>query len=246
MLSIIILANLIISALSFLGISLLLVRKNALKKTLIYMVSLSAGTMIGGAFLHLLPEAAELVETETLFAWTLVSFIIFFLIEWVLKWRHCHDDNCEVHTFGYLNLIGDFVHNSLDGFIIAAAFVTDMNLGIATTIAVALHEIPQEIGDFGVLLYSGFKQNSALLLNLCVALSAVLGGILGFWAKDYVDNLSGIMLPFAAGGFLYIATSDLIPEMRGRVGEMHAWKTMVTFLLGIGLMWGMTFVELAH
>lgn len=245
MLGIIILANLIISAVSMLGISVMWMNKRTMKTWLILMVSLSAGTMIGGAFLHLLPEAAEHLEAETLFMGVLASFILFFLVEWVLQWHHCHDEVCETHSFGYLNLIGDGVHNLLDGVIIAAAFMTDIHIGIATSLAVALHEIPQEIGDFGVLIYSGFTKNKALLFNVFVGLCSVIGGVLGYYLYDYADNLSALMLPFAAGGFIYIATSDLIPEMRKSVGT-DVWRTMGMFLLGIVLMWAMKFIEVGH
>ncbi|PJA41103.1 ZIP family metal transporter, partial [candidate division WWE3 bacterium CG_4_9_14_3_um_filter_34_6] len=176
----IILANLIISAFSLIGIITLGLNENFLKKILMSLVSLSTGLLLGGALLHLLPEAMDYIDPLVALEIMLVSFVGFFFIERTFHWRHCHDENCKVHSFGYMNLYGDAIHNFIDGLIIASAFVISVPIGISTSVALAFHEIPQEIGDFGVLLHAGFTKKKALIFNFIVALFSVLGGIVGF------------------------------------------------------------------
>jgi zinc and cadmium transporter len=230
-------STLFISLASLLGIFTLSLKKEKLERFLLFFVSLSAGGMMGGAFLHLLPEALESISAELVFFLLLLSFSFFFILEKLLHWRHCHMGFCEVHTFGYLNLLGDSLHNFIDGFIIAGAFKINANLGLATSLAVFLHEVPQEIGDFGVLLYAGFKRKKALLANLLVALTAVLGGILGWFLIDIFKNLAFLLMPVAAGGFLYISSSDLIPEIRKEKNLKKSFLSFALFLLGLLLMY---------
>jgi len=137
--------------------------------------------------------------------------VLFLLVEKVLHWRHCHKGDCGIHTFGPINLIGDSIHNFIDGLIIAATFLVDINLGIATTIAIAFHEIPQEIGDFAILLHSGMTKMKALLLNFASALMAVLGGIIGYFFFTNLEFILPYVIGIAAGGFIYIAGVDLFP-----------------------------------
>ena len=137
---------------------------------------------------------------------------------------------------GYLNLIADAIHNFIDGLVIAATFLVDIKLGVATTIAVALHEIPQEFGDFGVLLYSGFSRTKAILSNLLVALTAITGGVLGFYLAGRIDHLVAYLLPLAAGSFIYIAASDLMPEIKQETSLKHSIISFTIFVSGIGLM----------
>ena len=144
-------STLIIALIAFIGVIALAVKEALLNKILLILVSLSAGALMGGAFLHLIPEAVEETGSPEIISYVLVGFILFFVIEKVLHWRHCHKGKCDVHTFHYMNLIGDAVHNFIDGLIIAASFIVAVPLGITTSIAIAAHEIPQEIGDFGVL-----------------------------------------------------------------------------------------------
>jgi len=238
----IIIASFLISFFALLGVFTLALSKKSLKGALLFLVSLSAGTFMGGAFLHLMPEAAENLEISTLFILVLASFILFFFIEKMLGWRHCHDENCEIHTFGYMNLVGDSVHNFIDGLIIAATFLIDIKLGIATTIAISLHEIPQEIGDYGVLLYAGFKRGKALLLNFFIASMIIVGGIVGYFLSFRIEGLIIYLLPLAAGGFLYISTSDLIPEIRKERGIKRSLLSFGVFLLGIAIMYLAKFI----
>jgi zinc and cadmium transporter len=216
----------------------LFLKKELLSKIVLFLVSFSAGTMMGGAFLHLLPEAVEEIGHSNLllFATVLGSFTFFFFVEKVFHWRHCHKGYCEVHTFGYMNLLGDGVHNFIDGLVIAGAFLIDIKLGFVTTFAVALHEIPQEIGDFGVLIYAGFNKKKALLLNYFVALSVVVGGIIGYFISFYIQNIIPYLLPFAAGGFIYIAASDLMPKIREEQAFKRSIGSFFIFILGIILM----------
>lgn len=226
----------LISIISFVGVLTFALKEKLLEKMLLFLVALSAGALMGGAFLHLIPEAVEIVSIERAFIYILIGFSLFFLVEKILHWRHCHKKNCKVHTFAQMNLFGETVHNFIDGLIIAASFVINIPLGIATSVAVALHEIPQEMGDFGVLVYGGYTKARALMLNFVVALTALLGGILGYFILEHVKSFTGFLLPFAAGGFIYIAASDLIPEIRR---EDHLGRSLLTFgifILGLAIM----------
>lgn len=164
--------------------------------------------------MHLLPEAVEEADPNLIFIIFVISFASFFLIEKLLFWRHCHKEECPIHSFGYMNLVGDGIHNFIDGLVIAGAFMINFHLGIATTLAIAAHEIPQEIGDFGVLIHAGFEYKTALIVNYLVALTVVLGGVVGYFFLSFSSNILPYILPVAAGGFVYIAASDLIPEIR--------------------------------
>jgi zinc and cadmium transporter len=231
------LATFIVSLISFVGVVTLALNDKILNKILLILIGLSAGALMGGAFLHLLPEAVEKSTGLNVYLFVLVGFILFFLIEKVLHWRHCHKGECDVHTFHYMNLVGDSIHNFIDGLIMAASFVVSIPLGITTTIAIATHEIPQEIGDFGVLLYGGFSKKRAIMLNFVVALTAVLGGIVGYFVSNLIENIVVFILPFAAGGFIYIAATDLVPEIRKELDMKKYMATLFVFICGIFIMW---------
>lgn len=237
----IILANVLISLIAFVGLLTLSLKEKLFKKIIFTLVGLSAGALMGGAFLHLLPEAIEEFEDPNIYLYLLIGFILFFLIEKILHWRHCHKGKCPIHTFAYMNLLGEAVHNFIDGLVIAASFVVEPRLGWVTTLAVALHEIPQEIGDFGVLVYGGFEKTKALLLNFLVALTAVLGGVFGFYLTNSI-SCTAFLLPFTAGGFLYVAASDLIPEIRKETNIKKSLSSFGIFVLGILLMYALKFI----
>ena len=239
----ILIACFLISLCVWIAILFLFFKKETLSNLTIFLVSLSAGILIGSAFLHLLPEASEKIGSEKLFFVVLITFVFFFLIEKVFHWRHCHKENCEIHTFGYINLVGDSLHNLIDGFVIASVFLIDFKLGVITTLAIALHEIPQEIGDFGVLIHAGFNKIKALILNYMVASVVILGGILGYFASFYISGIVPYLLPIAAGGFIYIAASDLIPEIRKERDLKKSIKSFSVFLLGIILMFAAKFLD---
>ncbi len=239
----ILLATFSITLCVWIATPLLLVKKNLLKKITLFLVSFSAGSFMGGAFFHLLPEATKNLEADKLFSIVLFSFVLFFLMEKLLHWRHCHKGDCSVHSFGYMNLVGDSIHNFIDGLIIASTFMVDPTIGIVTTFAIAFHEIPQEIGDFGVLVHAGFKKSKALLLNYLVALTVVFGGIIGVFISSRVESIVPLLLPLAAGGFIYIASSDLMPEIRNETNLKKSILSFLFFLLGISMMFTLTFLE---
>lgn len=213
-------------------------KKEKLGKVLIYFISFSAGTLLGDAFVHLIPEAYEKMENALFSSLSILSgIVVFFILEKFIHWRHCHkiasDDH--PHVFSYTILVGDAVHNLIDGMIIGASYLVSIPIGIATTVAVVFHEVPQEIGDFGSLVYGGFSKTRALFLNFITALAAVLGAILVlvFGGENFLANF---LVPFAAGGFIYIASADLIPELHKHTQIKRSFWQLVTFILGIGLM----------
>jgi zinc and cadmium transporter len=245
------LATFLVSLISLVGI-VTLSFKVKLDRVLLALVGFATGGLLGGAFLHLMPEAigsavvssVSPVRIVDLFLYLLLGFIVFFILEKVLHWRHCHKGKCSVHTFTYLNLIGDGVHNFIDGLVIVAAFLTNMSVGIATTLAVAFHEIPQEIGDFAVLLYGGFSKKKALMFNFFSALIAVLGALVGFFIAGQLENFALYLLPFAAGGFIYIAATDLIPELHKETKLGASFFSFAFFIIGLLMMWALTLLEL--
>lgn len=239
-----ILAAVLISILSFAGALTLVLKKDYIKKIVVFLVALSAGTMIGGAFLHLIPESLnEFQDSKNVFILLILGFCIFFILERIIRWRHCHHNVCDVHPFGMMNLVGDGVHNFFDGMILVAAFVSDLHLGIVTTLAIIFHEIPQEIGDFGVLLHAGYSAKKALFYNFLSALLAVFGVIIGFYLGDKIENFSAFLVPIAAGGFLHIAASDLIPELHKEKDTKKAIWSFVIFVLGIVIMWSLGLIN---
>ena len=184
----------------------------------------------------MLPEAVGLISPPvTIFYFVILGIMVFFPIEKFLYWRHCHEEECEVRAFAYVSLIGDTVHNFIDGMIIAATFVAGFELGFVTTLAVIFHEIPQEIGDFGVLIYGGFTKVKALTYNFIIAPTAILGAVVTYYVV-YLRSNYALLVPFAAGGFIYIAATDIMPELHKK---SHAGESVVQFLsilLGLALM----------
>lgn len=227
---------------AFAGAFTLALKHKTLDNVIFVLVAFSAGTMIGGSLLHLLPEGFEaLGDVDTAMLLFITGFSTFFVIERFLHWHHCHSPGeCKVHTYSYMILIGDAVHNFIDGLVIAAAFVTDMSLGFITSFMILGHEIPQEIGDFAVLLHGGMEKGKALLYNFLSQLTAVLGGLVGFFL--FTDMLRAFMLPFAAGGFMYIAASDLIPELHKEPDLKKSVFAFAFFLIGVLLMLGIKMV----
>lgn len=240
-LALIFLSNLIISLISLTGAITLTIKEKVLNKMLIYLVSLAAGAMLGSTFIHLLPESINQIG-EAAFTYVLAGFSAFFLLEKVMIWRHCHKGKCKIHTFAYLNLVGDTLHNFVDGMILAGSFIISPALGIATSVAVAIHEIPQEIGDFGVLIYAGFKKRNALLFNFASATTAIIGGFAGYFIAPYIPGLPEIMLALASGGFIYISATDLIPEISKHENIKTVMANFTLFLGGISLMYILKFL----
>jgi zinc and cadmium transporter len=228
-----------VSLISLTGIVFVGLKEGLFKRVLMVLVGFSSGTLLGSAFLDLLPESITELGSEA-FYYVLIGIVVFFALEKFLYWRHCHEEECPVHMFVYLNLVGDGIHNFIDGMIIAATYIISFasgsyQLGFATTLAVIFHEIPQEIGDFGVLIYGGLSKKKALSYNFISAVTAVLGAVITYFLTQ-MQNIEVLLVPFAAGGFIYIAATDLMPELHKRVHASTSIIQLSTILLGIGLM----------
>ncbi len=192
------------------------------------LMAFSAGSLLGGAFIHLLPEAAENIESNALYGIALAGFILFALIESYLHHHRCKE--CNVHPFTYLVLIGDGIHNIIDGVILAAAFVVSIPLGIATSIVIIAHEIPQELGIFGVEVHGGMEKLKALVYSVAAQATCFIGGLAGYFYLASVGQYAQYLLPFAAGGFIYIASSDLIPELHKGEGMKRIYGVITMFI----------------
>jgi len=222
----------IVSLIAFIGILTISIKEKKLEKIVLYLVSLAAGALFGGAFIHLIPEAVEDIGFNlNISLYILIGIVTMFVAEKFICWRHCHKGKCPIHSFAYMNLIGDGVHNFIDGLIIGASYLVSIPIGLATTLAVILHEIPQEIGDFGVLLHGGFSRKKALLLNFATALTAIIGTVTALLTSALTENITIFLIPFAAGGFIYIAGSDLIPELHKERGLKKSLAQFIIFLL---------------
>lgn len=211
----------------------LFLNEKFLDKILVLLVGFSAGGLIGGAFLHILPETLEQYQNNNIFIYVIAGFIFFLILEKYFYWRHCHKGVCDVHAFTYLNLIGDGIHNFTDGLVIGTSFALNIQFGIVTTLVIAFHEIPQEIGDFAVLVYGGFKKTKALFYNFISALTCVLGTIIGYPLSSNIKDFSMYVLPIVAGGFIYIAACDLIPEIHKQTNQKRSVFSTIAFLCGI-------------
>lgn len=224
-------AVIVVSLISLVGALTIAVNKKLLKKVLFTFVSFAVGTLLGVSFLDLLPEAMG-YGIKSVFVFPLLGIISFFILEKFIFWHHRHEEK-EVHSFTYMNLIGDALHNFIDGAVIAASFLHSLPLGIATTVAIIFHEIPQEIGDFGVLIYGGFSRTKALLFNFISALTAILGALIGFLFLSSFTNLLPFLLAFTAGIFIYIAGVDLLPELRKERDARTSLVQLISIVVGI-------------
>ncbi len=236
-----------VSLVSLVGVFTLSLKESVLRKYLFLLVSLATGALIGDAFLHLIPESFEGAASAPFVSLAVIGgILLFFVLEKFLHWHHheAGDETCpDIHPSGRMILVSDGVHNFLDGLIIGASYLAGVEVGIATTLAVILHEIPQEIGDFGVLLHAGYSKGRALFLNFLSALTALAGVALALTIGSATDTLASSLLPFAAGGFIYIAMTDLIPEMHKTKHAPHSFLQFLTVLAGIGAMFLLLFVE---
>ncbi len=205
-----------------------------IEKHLFYLVSFAVGALLGVTFLDLLQETQQ-------FSVVLLGILVFFILEKILYWHHHHhyEEKHKKHCapYAYLNLFGDGLHNFLDGMIIASSYLTSIPLGMSVTFAIALHELPQEIGDYGILLASGLDRKTALGYNFLSAASAFLGGLLVYAFSLQLEGIDEIFIAFAAGGFLYIATADLLPELHKERAFKKSLQQILCILLGIGAIW---------
>lgn len=232
-------ANLLISLIGVFGAYALIhffIKNNA---KLMILVSFAAGSMIAVSFFDLLPEALERHGNIILIMeYLVIGFVAFLLMEKAFFYYHCHEENCNRHVSVKLVMVGDTVHNFLDGIAIAASFLASPTLGAATMLAIIIHEIPQEFGDIGVLLHAGFSKSKALAFNIFSGMSAILGGVLGFYYLSKFENFIPYILALTAGGFIYIAAADLLPE----VHEQSDTRTKISIhslatILGIVTLW---------
>ncbi|MFA6048439.1 MAG: ZIP family metal transporter [Candidatus Micrarchaeia archaeon] len=234
------LAVFVVSAVSLVGILALSLKQDLLDRALFFLVSFATGAMIGAAFGDLLPEAIELgaetgVNPREVFLFAVVGILVFFAMEKFLHWYHCHKGKCDAHTFKYLSLFGDALHNFVDGMVIATAFLAGPQLGIVTTIAIIAHEIPQEIGDFALLVYGGFSRAKALAYNFLIALIAFAGALAVLFVSSSLTGYMPHMLAFGAGGFIYIATADLMPELHKHSDPLHSFAQFILLVAGVVL-----------
>ena len=230
-----------VSLLSLSGAFLLIIKRDFLLNNLHFLVSFAVGNLFGAAFIHLIPAMGE-YSNLSLFdgsKFIFVGIILFFILEKFIRWRHCHLPDCDTHNppFVPVSLAGDTLHNFLDGIIISVSYMTNIPLGIATTIAVLFHELPQEIGDFGILVKGGFSTKKALLINLLVSLSSIFGAAVALTIGMKMYGFVEVLLPVTAGGFIYIAGSDLIPELHSEEDWKKSAGQLFFLLLGIGVMY---------
>lgn len=235
----------LISAVSLIGIATVTIKEEKLNNILLYMISFSAGALMADVFIHIIPEIVDHGYTVMTAFYILSGIVLSLITEKIIHWRHCHMPTTKehIHPFALMNLIGDSIHNFIDGLIIGASYIVNIPLGIATTVAVIFHEIPQEIGDFGVLLYGGFTKKKALFLNFVTALTAVLGAAAALWLGSIFSGLNNFLLPFAAGSFIYIAGSDLIPELHKETLGKKSTFQIFWFCAGIVILASLLFLE---
>lgn len=216
---------------------LLLLKDSVRSKLIPWLVSYAVGALLGVSMLALLPTTLEQLPPPRVFTTLLLGILLFFVLEKLVLWRHCHIHDCEVHESSVFPvLIGDAFHNFVDGAVVAAAVMTSVPLGITTAVAVAAHEIPQEIGDFAILLHAGYSRGRALLLNVLSAAASALGAVAAFVALDYVPRMLPYILVLAAASFLYVAMADLIPGLhRGRT-DASSMRQILLIAAGIATM----------
>lgn len=229
-------SGLLMSAIALVGSVTLVLKESTLQRILLPLVAFSAGSLLGGAFFHMIPAGlAANGQSTAVFGWILAGFSVFFALEQFLHWHHCHKESfgCK-QPLTYLILIGDGLHNFLGGLAVAGVFLIDIRLGIVTWLAAAAHEVPQELGDFGVLVHGGWERRKALFYNLLSGLAFLAGGLLAYLVSFRLDV--SFLVPFAAGNFIYIGASDLIPEIKKQDDALANVTHFFAFVLGILLL----------
>lgn len=226
----------LMSVIALVGSTTLLLSEDMLRRLLLPLVAFAAGSLLGGAFFHMLPSAlGEMGDPTLVFSWLLAGFLIFFVIEQFLHWHHCHRDVAECREpLTYLILLGDGLHNFMGGLAVASAFLVDVRLGVTTWVAAAAHEVPQELGDFAVLVHGGWAARRALFFNLLSGLTFLVGSLAAYVASRQLDV--DFLLPLAAGNFVYIAASDLVPEVNKNDTIRHNLLHLAAFSTGLGLL----------
>lgn len=224
------------SSIAMVGSITLALSEEALDRLLIPMVALAAGSLLGGAFLHMLPNAIDaLGNTQAVWVWFLAGFTGFFLLEQTLHWHHCHRAVSNHRPMGHLILVADGLHNFVGGMSVASAFFIDHRVGLVTWFAAAAHEVPQELGDFGILVNSGWGRRSALLYNVASGATFLVGGLVAYVLSGAVDIV--FLVPFAAGNFAYIGATDLLPELTTDAAVTSKVTSFAAFFLGLAILW---------
>jgi zinc and cadmium transporter len=229
-------SSLLMSAIALVGSVTLVLKEETLQRIILPLVAFAAGSLIGGAFFHMIPAGiAQSGNSTTFYVWILAGFSSFFALEQLLHWHHCHRASASCKSpLTYLILIGDGLHNFIGGLAIAGTFIADIRLGIMAWLAAAAHEIPQELGDFGVLVHGGWEKRKALMFNVLSALTFLVGGLLTYVTSFNFDV--SFLIPFAAGNFLYIGASDLVPEVKEHENLRKNVVNFFAFILGLALM----------
>jgi zinc and cadmium transporter len=235
----IVVAGLGMSSLALVGTIAVMMPAPALARVLLPMVGLAAGSLLGGAFFHMLPESVDALGNGLGVYLALVAgFLVFFVLEQFLHWHHCHRtehvEHIERRPLGYLILLADGLHNLIGGLAVGGAFVVDIRVGVVTWLVAAAHEVPQELGDFGVLVHSGWQRRSALAWNFASALTFLLGAVVAYWMSEHVEV--AYLLPFAAGNFIYIAAADLLPEITSEERTRDKLETSTAFVFGLAIL----------
>jgi zinc and cadmium transporter len=234
----IIAATVAVSLVSLVGILTLPLKDETIQRFIFFIMSFATGTMFGAAFLDLLPESLEVLPAKSAFSAALAGIVFFFVLEKIVHWHHhSRGHTAEEKPLAVLNLVGDGAHNFFDGAAIAASFMAGTGMGVATTIAVVGHEIPQEIGDYSLLIYSGFSKFKALAFNLLSALTAVLGAVLFFYYSSAIENGTALGLAFTAGNFIYMAGAGVIPELHKELDARKSALQAAFMAAGIALIW---------
>lgn len=234
----IVLASFVVSLISLTGGFLLFWSKLWQRSLSQYLVSFGAGVLLATAFLDLMPEALEMsIDEAGIFVPIFLGIVVFFFLERFVLWFHHHDDLHNTNPPAVLILLGDSLHNFIDGLAIAATFLTNPILGVSTTLAIAAHEVPQELADLSILIAGGMKKAQALFYNFLSALTSLIGGIVGFYFLDKTQELVPLFLSFTAGMFIYIACSDLIPELHKDFKSQKSWANSIPFIVGILVSW---------
>lgn len=248
---------LVVSLVSLVGVAAFSLNQTFLNKILFALVGLAAGALLGDAFIHLIPESLEVIGDETNFGLAVLAGVsLFFILEKVLRWHHAHHANEESHEgheiyeadeshthLAPMVIVADGVHNMVDGAVIAASYLVSPALGVATTIAVFLHEIPQEIADYALLLHAGYSRTKALFFNFLSGLTALIGAGVVLAVGGEVETFGAYAAAVTAGAFIYLAAADLIPELNRRTGVRSSVVSLSAFLVGIALMFALTLLE---